>query len=168
MSRNRGEGTLEQCMQHQVPPVRADAEVLLSHDAPEAPGRHQTHQSPGNTAPHKRWRWLHVLHVIQWPAVSIGLIYAITLSIFPGFLSEDVQWPRLGSWYSVLLFSVFTVADCTSRWLPVRDSSCFVLSIARCAAACGWPWLLVPHPCLVLKSLGFLIRSSIKGQCSFS
>jgi hypothetical protein len=34
-------------------------------------------------------------------AIDMFLIYVLTLSIFPGFLSEDTGSHRLGSWYVV-------------------------------------------------------------------
>ncbi|CAI0550154.1 unnamed protein product [Linum tenue] len=37
-------------------------------------------------------------------AVDIFLIYALTLSIFPGFLSEDTGSHSLGTWYVLVLF----------------------------------------------------------------
>lgn len=39
-----------------------------------------------------------LLHKLRVPAISIFLTYLMTLSIFPGFLSEDVQSKALGDW----------------------------------------------------------------------
>jgi hypothetical protein len=58
-----------------------------------------------------------------WPhAYSVAVIYAVTLSIFPGFLAEDVSSAALGDWYPVVLISAFDLADVVGkmapRWFP--------------------------------------------------
>ena len=77
--------------------------------------------------------WRRVLPTIAVPAASLVLIYAVTLAIFPGFLSEDVTSVALGSWYPVLLFLVFAAADCASRWLPAPPRFALAGSLVRCA-----------------------------------
>lgn len=44
--------------------------------------------------------------------------YAVTLSIFPGVLAEDTQSPALGSWYPLILLSVYNVADLVGKVVP--------------------------------------------------
>lgn len=53
----------------------------------------------------------HVLKQVKWVAGSITLIYVVTLSIFPGFISEDVQSAALGNWYAVVLMTSYNVFD---------------------------------------------------------
>ena len=43
-------------------------------------------------------------------ALDIFLIYVLTLSIFPGFLSEDTGSHGLGTWYISFMFFLFTDA----------------------------------------------------------
>ena len=58
--------------------------------------------------------------LIWQPALSVLLVYTITLAIFPGFLAEDVSSERLGSWYPVLLITAFNIADAIGKVLPVQ------------------------------------------------
>ena len=63
-----------------------------------------------------------------WPhAYSVAVIYAVTLSIFPGFLAEDVSSDALGDWYPVVLITVFNLSDVVGKmspgWFPRLASS---------------------------------------------
>ena len=54
-----------------------------------------------------------------WPfAIMLALVYTITLSIFPGAISEDVVSEALGDWYPVLLITTFNVFDFLGKLLP--------------------------------------------------
>ncbi|CAI5457894.1 unnamed protein product [Closterium sp. Yama58-4] len=54
-----------------------------------------------------------------WPyAVSLAIVYIITISIFPGFISE-LQSSALGSWYPILLISIYNVFDFFGKMAPV-------------------------------------------------
>lgn len=79
--------------------------------------------------------WLAVARTIRTPLAALWCVYAVTLSIFPGFLAEDVSDAALGSWYPVLLFLVFASTDCASRWLPAPRRSALIASAARCVGA---------------------------------
>ncbi|KAB5560522.1 hypothetical protein DKX38_005479 [Salix brachista] len=59
-------------------------------------------------------------------ALELFLIYVLTLSIFPGFLYEDIGKHQLGSWYSLVLVAVFNVWDLISRYIPLVE--CFKLA----------------------------------------
>ncbi|XP_054811095.1 equilibrative nucleotide transporter 3-like [Prosopis cineraria] len=52
-------------------------------------------------------------------AVDIFLIYVLTLSIFPGFLSEDTGWHSLGTWYALVLIAMYNVWDLIGRYIPL-------------------------------------------------
>ncbi|KAF5842221.1 nucleoside transporter-domain-containing protein [Dunaliella salina] len=59
-----------------------------------------------------------------WPLCSGLLItYIVTLSIFPGFLAEDVENKVLGDWYPILLISAFNTADLVGKLLPASSQS---------------------------------------------
>lgn len=61
------------------------------------------------------------LLVKNWDYVlDLYLIYVLTLSIFPGFLSEDTGNHALGSWYALVLISMYNVMDLTGRYIPHR------------------------------------------------
>mmetsp|Transcript_1194 Transcript_1194/g.4218 ORF Transcript_1194/g.4218 Transcript_1194/m.4218 type:complete len:277 (-) Transcript_1194:1008-1838(-) len=54
-----------------------------------------------------------------WPfAIMLALVYTITLSIFPGAISEDVVSDTLEDWYPVLLITTFNVFDFLGKLLP--------------------------------------------------
>ncbi|XP_008800351.2 equilibrative nucleotide transporter 3-like [Phoenix dactylifera] len=52
-------------------------------------------------------------------AIDIYLIYVLTLSIFPGFLSEDTGSHSLGSWYALVLIAMYNVWDLIGRYVPL-------------------------------------------------
>eukprot|EP00249_Psilotum_nudum_P015184 c25205_g1_i1 orf=197-1453(+) len=54
-------------------------------------------------------------------ALAIFIVYALTLSIFPGFLAEDTGQHELGSWYAVTLIAMYNGGDLISRYIPLID-----------------------------------------------
>uniref|UniRef100_A0A1D1ZAL0 Equilibrative nucleoside transporter 4 n=2 Tax=Anthurium amnicola TaxID=1678845 RepID=A0A1D1ZAL0_9ARAE len=54
-------------------------------------------------------------------ALDVFLIYVLTLSIFPGFLSEDTGSHRLGSWYALVLIAMYNVWDLVGRYIPLIE-----------------------------------------------
>lgn len=52
-------------------------------------------------------------------AINLFLIYALTLSIFPGFLYENTGEHKLGSWYPLVLVASYNVWDAFSRYIPL-------------------------------------------------
>ena len=54
---------------------------------------------------------------IRWPAFGIFIIYMVTLSIFPGFIAEDLESKLLKDWYPILLISVYNVTDLIGKSL---------------------------------------------------
>ncbi len=60
---------------------------------------------------------------ITWPlAGGLFLSYCVTLSIFPGVLSEDLESERLGDWYPLLLFALFNAMDFLGKSSPIYPS----------------------------------------------
>uniref|UniRef100_A0A0D6R3H4 Major facilitator superfamily (MFS) profile domain-containing protein n=1 Tax=Araucaria cunninghamii TaxID=56994 RepID=A0A0D6R3H4_ARACU len=51
--------------------------------------------------------------------LDIFIIYILTLSIFPGFLSEDTGKHGLGSWYAITLIAMFNCGDLIGRYIPL-------------------------------------------------
>lgn len=58
-----------------------------------------------------------VVGKIRWSALGIFLIYLVTLSIFPGFLAENLKSELLGDWYPILLISMYNAADLVGKSL---------------------------------------------------
>ncbi|KAG2717169.1 hypothetical protein I3843_03G162600 [Carya illinoinensis] len=52
-------------------------------------------------------------------ALDMFLIYVLTLSIFPGFLSEDTGSHGLGAWYALVLIAMYNVWDLIGRYIPL-------------------------------------------------
>ncbi|CAI8616040.1 unnamed protein product [Vicia faba] len=52
-------------------------------------------------------------------ALDLFLIYVLTLSIFPGFLSEDTGSHSLGTWYALVLIAMFNICDLIGRYIPL-------------------------------------------------
>ncbi|GAB2274839.1 Epsin-3, clathrin recruitment and traffic between the Golgi and endosome [Dionaea muscipula] len=52
-------------------------------------------------------------------AFDLFVIYLLTLSIFPGFLSEDTGSHKLGSWYALVLIATYNVWDLIGRYMPL-------------------------------------------------
>ncbi|XP_071712275.1 equilibrative nucleotide transporter 8-like [Rutidosis leptorrhynchoides] len=59
----------------------------------------------------------HVLKKLKWLAISVVLIYVVTLSIFPGYLSENVKSVSFGDWYPVFLITIFNAGDFSGKCL---------------------------------------------------
>ncbi|CAK9139779.1 unnamed protein product [Ilex paraguariensis] len=99
---------------------------------------------------------------IRWPGFGIFVIYTMTLSIFPGFLAENVESKLFGDWYPIMLITVYNFTDFIGKSLTaiyvlksIRKST--FACIARLLfyplfAAClhGPKWLKTEVPIVVL------------------
>lgn len=54
---------------------------------------------------------------IKGPAFGIFIIYIVTLSIFPGFIAEDLESKALKDWYPIILITVYNLADLMGKSL---------------------------------------------------
>lgn len=54
---------------------------------------------------------------IKWYGFGILIIYVITLSIFPGYITEDVHSQTLKDWYPILLLTSYNVFDLVGKSL---------------------------------------------------
>ncbi|WVZ03400.1 hypothetical protein V8G54_024206 [Vigna mungo] len=54
---------------------------------------------------------------IKWYGFAIVLIYAVTLAIFPGYITEDVHSEVLKDWYPILLIAAYNVFDLVGKSL---------------------------------------------------
>ncbi|EOY00376.1 Equilibrative nucleoside transporter - like 3 [Theobroma cacao] len=65
------------------------------------------------------WRaalW-NIVGTVKWYGFGIILIYVVTLSIFPGYITEDVHSLILRDWYPVLLITGYNVFDLVGKSL---------------------------------------------------
>ncbi|KAK9276570.1 hypothetical protein L1049_006105 [Liquidambar formosana] len=54
---------------------------------------------------------------VKWYGFGILLIYVVTLSIFPGYVTEDVHSETLKDWYPILLITGYNVFDLIGKSL---------------------------------------------------
>ncbi|KAI3830616.1 hypothetical protein MKX03_016448 [Papaver bracteatum] len=54
-------------------------------------------------------------------AITVLLIYVLSFSIFPGFLSEDTGKHGLGTWYGIVLIATFNIWDLIGTYIPLID-----------------------------------------------
>ncbi|XP_015695749.2 equilibrative nucleotide transporter 1-like [Oryza brachyantha] len=55
---------------------------------------------------------------VKWHGIGIAFIYGITLSIFPGYITEDVHSEALKDWYPIILITAYNVFDLIGKSLP--------------------------------------------------
>uniref|UniRef100_A0A7N0V2J6 Equilibrative nucleotide transporter 8 n=1 Tax=Kalanchoe fedtschenkoi TaxID=63787 RepID=A0A7N0V2J6_KALFE len=58
-----------------------------------------------------------VAQKIKAPALGVFMIYTVTLSIFPGFLAENLKSKVLRDWYPVLLITTYNGSDLVGKCL---------------------------------------------------
>ncbi|KAI3833931.1 hypothetical protein MKW92_007901 [Papaver armeniacum] len=103
---------------------------------------------------------------LKFSALGVLFTYTVTLSIFPGFITENFQSKSLKDWYPVVLITVYNVSDLFGKSLP----SIFIpKSIGKVSWAClfgrvifyplftaclhGPRWLRSEVPVMILISL---------------
>jgi len=62
--------------------------------------------------------YLQTLKVTWKPTLMLFLMFFMTLSLFPGVVSEIVPSADFGSWYPIILITIFNAFDCLGRILP--------------------------------------------------
>ncbi|RVX11130.1 hypothetical protein VitviT2T_016680 [Vitis vinifera] len=88
-----------------------------------------------------RPKFWEVARKIRWPAVGVFMIYVVTLSIFPGFLAENLKSKLLRDWYPILLITVYNISDLVGKSL----TAIYVLkSIGKATFACVARLLFYP------------------------
>ncbi|KAL1567338.1 Epsin-3, clathrin recruitment and traffic between the Golgi and endosome [Salvia divinorum] len=86
-----------------------------------AAGIHTTYNENITDAKHKRLTNKELILKNKDYAFNLWFIYALTLSIFPGFLYENTGEHQLGSWYAVVLVACYNVWDLIGRYIPLID-----------------------------------------------
>ena len=105
--------------------------------------------------------WSLVVSLVRqiWPyASTVFSTYAVTLSIFPGVLAEDVRNEKLGDWYVVLLILCFNAFDVVGKMMPSWWPRGFEVLAKRprtVAAASASRILFVPAFLAVSKTSSF-------------
>nr|GEU98711.1 equilibrative nucleotide transporter 8-like [Tanacetum cinerariifolium] len=93
-----------------------------------------------NSSPSRPKFW-DVARMIRWPALGIFIIYTVTLSIFPGFLAENIKSELLKDWYPIMLIATYNMADFAGK----SFTAIYVLeSITKATWGCMGRLLLYP------------------------
>ncbi|KAI8565620.1 hypothetical protein RHMOL_Rhmol03G0273900 [Rhododendron molle] len=93
----------------------------------------------GNLNP--RPNFWEVARKIQWPAFGIFAVYTVTLSIFPGFMAENIKSTICKDWYPVILITIYNVFDLVGKCL----TAAYVLeSVGKATWACMARLLFYP------------------------
>uniref|UniRef100_A0A803LJ74 Uncharacterized protein n=1 Tax=Chenopodium quinoa TaxID=63459 RepID=A0A803LJ74_CHEQI len=79
-----------------------------------------------------------IIQKIRWYGFGITLIYTVTMSIFPGSVTEDVHSTVLGDWYAILLITCFNVFDLIGKSL----TAVYLLDNANIALGASFTRLL--------------------------
>ncbi|KAJ0969298.1 hypothetical protein J5N97_022175 [Dioscorea zingiberensis] len=58
-----------------------------------------------------------IVRRIKWLGFANSLIYIVTLSIFPGYITEDVHSKALKDWYPIMLIAGYNVFDLVGKCL---------------------------------------------------
>jgi equilibrative nucleoside transporter 1/2/3 len=108
--------------EHRAPANTAgQSRVSTESQRAEYPGEtrgEETQISDGTDGTLHKSQLAFVVRRIRPHAFSVFAVYAVTLSIFPGVLAEDVRDARLGDWFPVLLILVFNLFDVVGKMLP--------------------------------------------------
>ncbi|KAK6945114.1 Equilibrative nucleoside transporter [Dillenia turbinata] len=81
------------------------------------PVMQQHHKLQQANLPSSKPEFWNVAKRIKWPAFGVFIIYIVTLSIFPGFIAENLKSELLQDWYPILLIATYNVADLVGRCL---------------------------------------------------
>ncbi|PON89030.1 Equilibrative nucleoside transporter [Trema orientale] len=99
------------------------------------------HQQQDDDSFSSRPQILTVARKVRWPALGIFIIYIVTLSIFPGFIAENLESKILRDWYPILLITVYNIADLVGKSL----TAVYILqSIKKATWACAGRLLFYP------------------------
>lgn len=74
----------------------------------------------------------HITGRIKWVGLGIFLTYAVTLSIFPGYITEDVHSKVLKDWYPIMLIAGYNVFDLVGKSL----TAVYLVENANVAVSC--------------------------------
>ncbi|XP_071689100.1 equilibrative nucleotide transporter 8-like [Rutidosis leptorrhynchoides] len=77
-----------------------------------------------------------VFKKIRWPVAAVFSVYLVSISIFPGYLSENVKSSHFTDWYPILLITTFNFGDLigklfTTIYVPVNSKVVVLCSVGR-------------------------------------
>ncbi|XP_071703851.1 equilibrative nucleotide transporter 8-like [Rutidosis leptorrhynchoides] len=77
-----------------------------------------------------------VVKKIRWQVLAVFILYIVSLSIFPGYLSENVESSKFKDWYPIILLTMYDVGDflgkcLTAIYVPVRSKGAIWCCMVR-------------------------------------
>ncbi|GBG63461.1 hypothetical protein CBR_g38079 [Chara braunii] len=99
-------------------------------------GLHSTHRKTVPAVSVTQVAW----HIKGYMA-SVTWMFVVTLSIFPGFITEDIHSTLFGNWYPVLLISSYNLGDFAGKMFPLVHVVKNQLVVMRCTL---WRGLFFP------------------------
>ncbi|KAL0357937.1 UNVERIFIED_CONTAM: Equilibrative nucleotide transporter 1 [Sesamum calycinum] len=96
----------------------------------------------------KLWRstLLEIVGAVKWYGAGISIIYVVTLSIFPGSVTEDVHSDTLKDWYPIILIAGYNVFDLIGKSLTSVSygecQSCYWRLLWKVVVSTSFLWLL--------------------------
>ncbi|XP_071690998.1 equilibrative nucleotide transporter 1 [Rutidosis leptorrhynchoides] len=79
-----------------------------------------------------------IVGTIKWYGIGIIVLYIVTLSIFPGYITEDVHSQVLKDWYPIILITAYNVFDLVGKCL----TSFYVIENSKVAIGASFARLL--------------------------
>ncbi|KAL3532321.1 hypothetical protein ACH5RR_005842 [Cinchona calisaya] len=67
--------------------------------------------------PSSKSKFWEIARIIRWPAFGVFVIYTVTLSIFPGFLAENVESRFFKDWFPIILITMYNISDLIGKSL---------------------------------------------------
>ncbi|XP_037480511.1 equilibrative nucleotide transporter 3-like [Triticum dicoccoides] len=89
--------------------------------AAASPQRHPKPSAKDDPAIPERLRNKHILMQNMDYALDMFLIYLLTLSVFLGFLAEELGSHILGSWYALVLIATYNGSDLVGRYVHLVE-----------------------------------------------
>ncbi|KAJ9554412.1 hypothetical protein OSB04_018457 [Centaurea solstitialis] len=98
-----------------------------------------------------------VIGTIKWYGLGIVILYVVTLSIFPGYITEDVHSEVLKDWYPIILLTTYHVFDLIGKYL----TSIYVIEDSKVAIGASFGRLLFFPVCFVCLHGPMVLRAEI-------
>ncbi|KAI3509830.1 hypothetical protein L1887_25353 [Cichorium endivia] len=79
-----------------------------------------------------------IIGTVRWYGIGLMIVYVVSLSIFPGYITEDVHSEILGDWYPIILIAAYNVFDLVGKCL----TSIYVVGNLKLAIGASFARLL--------------------------
>ncbi|CDP10423.1 unnamed protein product [Coffea canephora] len=89
--------------------------IVCSNLLDKLPVMQQHYKHLQKVLPHSTPKFWKVARIIRWPALGVFMIYTVTLSIFPGFLAENIDSRFLRDWYPIMLITLYNISDLVGK-----------------------------------------------------